>query len=246
MVIAARNEAANIGACIESVRWALEVLVVEDGSVDDTASVAEASGASVVASPFVTIGLQRNRAIARARARWILVLDADERASPELATEVANAISVPDFDAYRIPRRNFFMGAEIRHGGWNTDRPVRLFRSTLRYNDKRVHESVEMDGPVGDLKATLSHEPYASLDDWFEKLARYSRWWAEDRHSRGMTSGVMSVIVRPPLRFLTMYLARGGWMDGGRGAVLAAMAATSVMAKYARLWALGLSTPGRG
>ena len=122
----------------------------------------------------------------------------------------------------------------------------RLFRSTLRYNDKRVHESVEMDGPVGDLKATLSHEPYASLDDWFEKLGRYSRWWAEDRHSRGMTSGVMSVIARPPLRFLTMYLARGGWMDGGRGAVLAAMAATSVMAKYARLWALGLSTPGRG
>jgi glycosyltransferase involved in cell wall biosynthesis len=239
-VIAARNEAAKIAACIGSVRWAREILVVEDGSVDDTPSVAENAGATVVSNPFVTIGLQRNAAIERAQSAWILVLDADERASPELGNEVDRLLKAPKFDAYRIPRRNFFLGAEVRHGGWESDRPIRLFRATLRYNSNRVHEHVEWSGPAGDLASHLTHEPYASLDAWFEKLGRYSRWWAEDRYEKGKRVGAASVTVRPPLRFLTMFILRGGWMDGARGALLASMAATSVMAKYAQLWAMGV------
>jgi (heptosyl)LPS beta-1,4-glucosyltransferase len=101
-----------------------------------------------------------------------------------------------------------------------------------------VHERVEASNAVGDLNAHLVHEPYASLDAWFEKLGRYSRWWAEDRFEKGKRAGIGSVTVRPPLRFLTMFLIRGGWMDGARGAMLASMAATSVMAKYAQLWAM--------
>ena len=239
-MIAARNEAANIGACIDSVRWAREILVVEDGSTDDTRSIAEREGATVVLNPFVTIGLQRNVAISRAQSSWILVLDADERASPQLESEVARVISSTEFEAYRIPRRNFFLGAEVRHGGWESDRPVRLFRSSLRYNDNRVHEHVELTGRVGELSSHLTHEPYASLDSWFEKLGRYSKWWAEDRYDKGRRVGAGSVTVRPPLRFLTMFLVRGGWKDGARGAVLASMASASVMAKYAQLWAMNI------
>ena len=240
VVIAARNEAGNIGACIESVRWAREILVVEDGSTDETRSIAEGAGARVLANPFVTIGLQRNFAIERASSGWILVVDADERGSPSLAGEIEKILEAPRFDAYRIPRRNFFLGREVRHGGWESDRPVRLFRSTLRYNASRVHEHVEVSGPAGEMNAHLTHEPYASLDAWFEKLGRYSRWWAEDRYERGKRVGIGTVTLRPPLRFLTMFLIRGGWMDGARGAMLASMAATSVMAKYAHLWAMGL------
>ena len=148
-------------------------------------------------------------------------------------------IAEPRFDAYRVPRQNYFLGAEVRHGGWESDRPIRLFRASFRYNSSRVHEHVEVNGAIGELQSSLMHEPYAALDSWFEKLGRYSKWWAEDRFEKGKRAGIASVVFRPPFRFLSMYLIRGAWMDGARGALLASMAATSVMAKYARLWALG-------
>ena len=238
-VIAARDEAANIAACIESVRWADEILVVEYGSIDDTAKLAELAGAQVISNPFVTIGLQRNAAIERAKHEWILVVDADERASPGFADEVGSVITSPRFDAYRVPRRNFFLGSEVRHGGWESDKPVRLFRSTIRYNSSRVHEHVETAGEIGELKSSLTHEPYPTLESWFAKLGRYSEWWAQDRYDRGKRARMASVVLRPEFRFLSMFIVRGGWMDGARGALLAAMAAVSVFAKYARLWEKG-------
>ena len=239
VVIAARNESGNIGACIESVSWAREILVVEDGSTDDTATIASSRGASVISNPFTTIGLQRNVAIERASAAWTLVVDADERGSIALGNEIGRVIANPGFDAYRVPRRNRFLGREVKHGGWASDKPIRLFRSSLRYNGARVHEHVEVNGATGELESHLVHEPYATLDSWFEKLGRYSRWWAEDKFEKGKRTGIFSVIMRPPLRFLTMYVVRGGFLDGARGTLLALMAATSVMAKYAQLWSLG-------
>ena len=239
IVIAARNEAGNIRACIESVRWADEILVVEHGSADDTAKLAEVAGAQVISNSFVTIGLQRNAGIERAKHEWILVLDADERGSPELADEVRTVINAPRFDAYRVPRRNFFLGREVRHGGWESDKPVRLFRATIRYNSSRVHEHVEVGGETGELNNALTHEPYPTLDSWFEKLGRYSEWWAQDRYDRGKQAGMTSVILRPQFRFLSMFILRSGWMDGVRGALLAGMASVSVFAKYARLWEKG-------
>jgi glycosyltransferase involved in cell wall biosynthesis len=236
VVIAARNEADNIAACVESVGWAKEILVVEDGSSDDTVSRAQNAGATAIQNSFTTIGMQRNAAIERADNEWILVVDADERASPELGREVERVVIAPRFDAYRVPRRNFFLGGEVRHGGWESDRPIRLFRSSIRYNASRVHEHVEVKGEPGDLDTPLTHEPYRTLESWFEKLGRYSEWWAQDRLERGKRAGMASVVFRPPLRFLTMFILRGGWMDGARGALLASMAAVSVFAKYARLW----------
>lgn len=242
VVIAARNEAANIEACVASVRWAGDVLVVENDSSDDTVGVATRAGATVMSHPFTTIGAQRNAAIERAVNAWVLVVDADERGSPALGEEIRRVIGSPDnVGAYRVPRRNFFLGREVKHGGWASDRPIRLFRSTLRYNASRVHEHVEVTGEIGELREPLSHSTYTSLDDYFEKLDRYSRWWAEDRHDRGRRAGAMSVVFRPPARFVSMYLLRGGWMDGSAGAVLSALAAASVMAKYARLWELSRS-----
>ncbi len=238
VVIAARNEAANIASCIESVRWAREIIVVENGSTDGTADIARNAGATVIENPFTTIGTQRNVAIERAAHEWILVLDADERASPEMPLELKSLLISPQHAAYRVPRRNVFLGREVKHGGWERDRPIRLFRRALRYNSSRVHEHVEVSGSVGEISSTLTHEPYPSLDSWFEKLPRYSAWWAEDRFENGKRVGIGSVVFRPPLRFLTMYIIRGGWRDGARGALLACMASTSVMAKYARLWTL--------
>jgi len=213
--------------------------VVEDGSTDDTAGIAAAAGARVIHHPFATIGGQRNAGIDSASEEWILVVDADERGSHTLALDVAKAIEAKTPNAYRVPRRNFFLGREVKHGGWQSDKPVRLFRKSVRYNASRVHEHVDADGPVGEISSALIHEPYPTIDTYFEKLDRYSKWWAEDKLENGRRVGAATVVTRPPLRFLTMYVIRGGFLDGAAGAVLACMASTSVMAKYARLWALG-------
>ena len=238
VVIAARNEAVNIEPCIASVGWAREIVVVENDSTDDTIERARAAGAIVVSNPFSTIGGQRNAAIGRATFAWILVVDADERGSAELGEEIRSTTLNPAGDAYRIRRRNFFMGSEIRHGGWNHDRPVRLFRSHLRYDGSRVHEHVELKTDPGELRAPLIHEPYPSIESYIEKLDRYSTWWAQDRFERGKRTGASGVWIRARLRFASMYVLRLGLLDGEAGVILAALASTSVMAKYAKLWEL--------
>jgi (heptosyl)LPS beta-1,4-glucosyltransferase len=237
-VIAAHDEAANIEACIASVDWAREVIVVENESTDDTIDRARGAGATVISPEFTTIGAARNNAIVRARTAWVLVVDADERCTPELAREIAELVArTGDVSAYRVPRRNFFLGKEIRHGGWGSDKPIRLFRRELRYNANLVHEHVDVtSGAIGEVSNSLLHYTYVSLDQYFEKFNRYSRSWAEQNFGRGRRGGAGAVVLKPPARFVSMYLLKGGFRDGARGLVLACLAAASVMAKYARLW----------
>ena len=239
-VIAAHDESANIEACIASVDWAGEVIVVENDSLDDTVALAKAAGATVISPPFTTIGAARNQAIVRAKTPWILVLDADERCTPELAQEIQGTIRQTECPAFKVPRRNYFLGKEIRHGGWGggKDKPIRLFRRDLRYNSNQVHEHVDVpDGAqMGELKNSLLHYTYTSLDQYFEKFNRYSRSWAEQNYARGRRGSAAAVFFGPPARFVSMYFLKGGFRDGARGLVLACLAAASVMAKYARLW----------
>ncbi len=236
-VIAAHDESANIEACIASVEWTREVIVVENDSVDDTIDRARSAGATVISPGFTTIGAARNHAIERVRTPWVLVVDADERCTPELAAEITQLVDKPtDYSAFRVPRRNFFLAKEIRHGGWGSDRPIRLFKRELRYDASLVHEHVNVTGETGELKNTLLHYTYTSLDQYFEKFNRYSRGWAEQNYARGRRGSAAAVVFKPPARFIGMYLMKGGFLDGAHGLVLACLAAASVMAKYARLW----------
>ncbi|MCC6316151.1 MAG: glycosyltransferase family 2 protein [Gemmatimonadaceae bacterium] len=243
VVIAARDEGREIGECIASVSWAAEVIVVENDSTDDTIERARAAGATVMSHPFRTIGAQRNAAIERASHAWVLVVDADERGTPALAEAVravvANIDSAP---AWRAPRRNFFLGREIRHGGWERDRPVRLFRRSLRYDERPVHEHVIVHGAVDTLKAPLLHTPYATLSEYFDKLHRYSRWWAEQHAARGRRASMLDLTLRPLARFFTMLVLRRGFLDGPHGVIIAVLGAMSVAAKYAQLWVLSHET----
>ncbi|MFL5482258.1 MAG: glycosyltransferase family 2 protein [Gemmatimonadaceae bacterium] len=237
-VIAAHNESANIEACIASVDWAREVIVVENDSLDDTIERARGAGANVISPAFTTIGAARNNAIERAQTPWVLVLDADERSTPELAAEIRERVKMPgDNVAFRIPRRNFFLGKEIRHGGWGSDKPIRLFRREFRYNANLVHEHVNVTkGGIGEVRNSLLHYTYTSLDQYFEKFDRYSKWWAQQNLVNGRRTSAAAVLFKPPARFVSMYLLKGGFRDGGHGLILAALASASVMAKYARLW----------
>ena len=237
-VIAAHNESANIEACIASVEWAREVIVVENDSSDDTIERARSAGATVISPKFTTIGAARNKGIERAKSKWVFVLDADERCTPELSEEIGRVVLEPgNRSAFRVARRNYFLGKEIRHGGWGSDKPIRLFSRDLRYNTNLVHEHVDVtDGTTGEVKSRLLHYTYTSLDQYFEKFDRYSRWWAEQNFAKGRRGSAAAVLFKPPARFVGMYLFKGGFLDGARGLVLACLAAASVMAKYARLW----------
>jgi glycosyltransferase involved in cell wall biosynthesis len=238
-VIAAHDESANILDCIASLRWASKVIVVENDSTDDTIALAQRAGATVISPAFTTIGAARNKAIDEAETSWILVVDADERCTPELAAEVRGVTTASgSLSAYRVPRRNFFLGREIRHGGWGAgnDHPIRLFRRELRYNASQVHEHVEVAGAAGELKNALLHYTYTSLDQYFEKFDRYSRWWADQNYIKGRRGTAAAVVFKPPARFFRMFVLKGGFRDGAHGLILACLAAASVMAKYARLW----------
>ena len=237
-VIAAHNESANIEACIASVEWVREVIVVENDSLDDTIDRARSAGATVISPGFTTIGAGRNHAIARAKTGWIFVLDADERCTPELATEIGGIVGNPgSYAAFKVPRRSFFLGKEIRHGGWGSDNPIRLFKRELRYNANLVHEHVDVTADaVGEVRSKLLHYTYISLSQYFEKFDRYSRWWAEQNFAKGRRGTAAAVLFKPPVRFISMYFFKGGFLDGAHGLVLACLASASVMAKYARLW----------
>ena len=196
--------------------------------------------------PFRTIAAQRNAAIGRARPPWIFVLDADERATPAVGAAVARRIQ-DGGEAWRVKRRNWFLGREIRHSGWDRDRPVRLFRSSLRYDERPVHEHVITTSDPGTLAEPMLHQPYKNLGEFFEKLPRYSRDWAEQNHARGRNVSVFTLLVRPQARFLSTLLLRGGWRDGWQGVLISALAAVSVASKYAHLWALNhREMPARG
>ncbi len=236
-----KNEEANLGPCLGSVSWADEILVVDSGSTDGTLAVAREFTDRVLEHEYVNSATQKNWAIPRAAHEWVMVIDADERATPELQDEIRTLLSEePPLDGYRIPRRNFFFGKRIRHCGWDGDAPLRLFRRDLsRYEEKHVHADVVVEGGrVGRLCGELEHHTYRSFDQYLEKFGRYTTWSALDLKAQGRRATAWSLVVRPAFRFVRQYLFRQGFRDGLPGLILCGLAAFSVFMKYAKLWAI--------
>jgi glycosyltransferase involved in cell wall biosynthesis len=235
LVVITLDEEENIAACIESVRGAGEVIVVDSFSTDATVEKARALGAIVHQREFVSNADQKNWAMQRATRPWVLILDADERLTPELREEIAERIGRPDADGYWIRRRTDFLGVPIRHCGWQRDRVLRLLRrGSGRYPERAVHERLELEGKAGTLKGRIEHHPYRDLDDYIERMGRYSLRGAVELHRRGVR-WFPRILLRPGARFLRMYLLQLGFLDGAAGIVLCMLAAVGVMLKYAYL-----------
>lgn len=238
VVIPTLNEADRLRGCISSVGWAAEIVVADAGSTDGTVELATSLGARVITRPGLTIAGQRNAAMDVATQPWVLALDADERATPELAAGIAAAISAPTADAYRIHFRNQYLGAPMTRGGWGNDRHVRFSRATLRWGIKQVHEHLEYTGECRDLSGYIEHDSYRSLQHHLTKVTAYSVWGAADLRARGKTAGASHLFFRPAWRFIKSYLLQGAWREGKRGFILSAVHAWSAFAKYALLWDL--------
>ena len=240
-IVPTYNEAASIRACLQSVRFADEILVVDSFSNDDTVAIARRMGARVVQREYGYSAQQKNWAIPQAAHEWILLVDADERVTPELQEEILGVVrGGPTADGYWIRRVNYFLGRPMRRCGWGSDRVIRLFRRDVsRYQDRKVHAEVDLPEPLPVLKYPLEHHTFRSFGQYWRKLELYSEWGAGQMHLEGRRARSVEVVLRPIGRFIKMYILRLGFLEGGHGLVLSMLGAFSVYLKYARLWEIG-------
>ncbi len=237
VVVVTLNEEARLRTCLESVAWADEIVVVDAESYDKTVQIAREFTDRVHVRPWPGFTAQKNFGLEQATGDWLLSLDADEEVSAELRDEVELRLDAAPVDGYAVPRRNLFLGQWIRRGGLYPDWQVRLFRRGRgRFLARDVHESVQVDGPVGRLAGHLVHRSYRDLGDFFERAHRYSTLAAQDLLRQGHRARARELVLRPAARFLSMYIARGGFLDGRKGLLLAALYAYYVFMRTAKLW----------
>jgi (heptosyl)LPS beta-1,4-glucosyltransferase len=243
VLIPCKDEAQHIRDGIESVRpIADEILIADSGSTDGTLDIVRhLGGCRIIEREYVHSADFKNWAIPQARHDWVLVVDADERVTPELAGEIRRLLTTePACDGYSLRRDNFFLGHAIRHCGWNTSRLVRLFRKEVsRYETRRVHANVIVStGKLGHLVQPLDHHTALELDRFVAKQERYANWSALDAYDAGKRTTWLRLLTHAPLRFLQLYLLRGGWLDGRAGIVVCGLAAWYTFLKDAKLWAM--------
>jgi glycosyltransferase involved in cell wall biosynthesis len=244
-IVIAKNEAGNIEACLDSLAFCDQRVVVDGGSEDGTAGLAERMGANVtVSKQWRGFGHQKNLALSLAAGDWVLSIDADERVSAELASEIRRAISEGLSDAYEMPRLSTVCGQPMLHSGWYPDYVLRLFRrGAARFSDDLVHERVICEGQVGRLKAPLTHHPVLRLEDSLSRMDRYSTARAEMIVSSGRRVSFFTGIVRGWWTFVQTYFIRLGFLDGREGFLLAVANAEGTYYRYMKAWLKGR---GRG
>ena len=239
LVLITRNAGKELRAALESARFAEEIVVVDSGSDDDTVQIAASFGATIVVQAWLGYGPQKQFAVQRARHDWVLCLDADERVTTELARAIQSALARPDATAYRIARRNRFLGRWLQHGEGYPDWTVRLFdRRQAHWSDDPVHERVITTGTVGRLGGDLLHESAESLDAYLAKQNRYTTLQAQLLHEQGRRANVVSLVLSPLVRFIKFYVVRLGFLDGSAGLVHIAIGCGNSFMKHAKMLAL--------
>jgi glycosyltransferase involved in cell wall biosynthesis len=235
------NEGANIDACLATVAWADDVLVVDSHSTDDTVERAKSRGARVIVRDWPgSYAAQKNFAAAESRHDWILSVDADERVTPSLAEEIRSVVaSGADVAGYRGPRVTWHLGRWIRTTDWYPDYQLRLYdRRRATWPPRLVHESVHADGPIAYLKSDLQHYAYRDIAHHHEVMNRYTTLAAQQMHEQGRRAGFFDVVVHPPAAFFRNYVLKRGFVDGMPGFIISVMNAQYVFLKFAKLWEL--------
>ena len=238
VIVITLNEAPRLEACLRSVAFADEVIVVDSGSTDDTVAVAQRLGARVqVTTDWPGFGAQKNRALDLATREWVLSIDADERVTPRLRASIEAALQAGSSSAYQINRRSSYCGQYMKHSGWSPDWIVRFFRrGSARFTDDAVHESLRVDGPVGTLEGDLLHDSFADFESVLDKVNRYSTAGAQALHARGKRSSPAQALARGFWAFVRTYLLQRGFLDGQRGLALAISNAEGTYYRYLKLW----------
>ncbi|MCF8304579.1 MAG: glycosyltransferase family 2 protein [Bacteroidales bacterium] len=239
VVIIALNEEKNIGRCLQSVQpIADEIIVVDSGSTDNTASISKKNGAKVLQHPFKDFADQKNFANSKASHDHILSIDADEALSEELTRSVKNIKTGWQFDAYQIKRLTNYCGKWIRHCGWYPDPKIRIFnRRAARWEGKGIHEELVLQPGVtfGKLKGDLLHYSFSSIEQHMNTINRFSSLAAKDMFERGKKVPALKKFLKPISTFLRMYIFRLGFLDGFHGFVICVNSAHSSFLKMVKL-----------
>lgn len=240
-IIPTGNEIHNIEAVIDSVSFADEILVVDSYSTDGTYEKALELATKVIRRNYEYSASQKNWAIPQAQHEWILLVDADERVTPELKEEIIAILNnpQPDVVAYWIGRMNHFMGERVNYSGWRNDKVIRLFkRDACKYQDKQVHAEIIADGKVAFLKEKLYHNTYISFDAYLEKMNRYAWWQAKDYDKKTGKLTPYHFIIKPFWGFFKHYIIQSGFRDGVVGLTIGYVQGYVVFMRYVKLWLL--------
>ncbi len=240
VILITKNEASNIRPCLESASWVDEIVVVDSGSTDDTVSICREIGAKVYECDWPGFGMQKNRALGYATKEWVLSLDADERITPELRSEIEAIMRAKQSsDAYLVPRLSNYCGRFMRHSGWYPDLLPRLFkRGTAHFSDDLVHERLIVEGETGELHGMLLHYAFDDLEEVLHKVNQYSSAGAKMMQQRGRKSSLTGAVVRGVWAFMRTYVLRGGIFDGREGFMLAVSNAEGTYYRYLKLMQL--------
>lgn len=234
--IITHNEQSRIAEAVASLSCCDEVLVVDSGSTDRTREIAERCGARVVVRDWDGYSRQKNFAAGEAQHDWILSIDADERLSAELASEIAQWKHSGSGAGGSMPRRVFYLGAWIRHSGWYPDRKLRLYnRRSGRWTGDFVHEALEVEGTITPFKGDLLHFPYRDWQDHLRRIDRYTELAAKAARADGKRGSIVKLLLTPVLTFLKAFVLRAGFLDGWRGALIAVAGARYVFQRELRI-----------
>ena len=263
VIVITNNESANILACLASVSFADQFVVVDSGSTDNTVELAKSAGAQVLqTTDWPGFGMQKNRALDLATGDWVFSIDADERVTPELAEQIKAAIKLGmdtgvqveadlnikndskgnQVSAFEIPRLTQFCGQWIRHCGWTPDLVLRLFkRGSSKFSNDLVHERiVQSQGTCGKLTTPMLHFSYPTPASYWRKLDQYSQAWAQQKFTEGKRTGMLRAALSGMVAFVRSYVFRLGFLDGALGFAVCTMQAQSAFGKYFTLYCLHL------
>ncbi|MFH1407041.1 MAG: glycosyltransferase family 2 protein [Candidatus Omnitrophota bacterium] len=240
VVVITKNEENNIAACLESVAWADEIVVLDDFSTDKTLEIAKRYTDRIFKRKMDIEGCHRNYAYSMAKNEWVLSLDADERATPDVGSEIAAILKKgTDCNGFTIPRRNYIGAHWVRYGGWYPSAQIKLFkRDKFRFEEAEVHPRAFMDYPCGTLKNDLLHYSYKDFADFINKINKQTtleaaKWARTDR-----TIGLGKSLWRAVDRFFRTYISKKGYKDGFIGFMVAFFAGLYQLMSYAKYWQL--------
>lgn len=238
VIIITKNEASRIEACLRSVAWADEIIVLDSGSTDNTVELCKDYTDRIFITDWPGFGPQKNRALEKATGDWVLSIDADEQVSNTLHHEIYSLLqSNPSFTAYAIPRLSSYLGKTLRHGDWKNDYCVRLFRrNEAHFTNDSVHEKLQVtNGKTGKLKNPLHHETFISLEQVLEKINSYSTLSAKAKHIKGQRSTLLKAVGRGFWTFFRCYILKCGFLDGREGFMLAVSNAEGTYYRYLKI-----------
>jgi len=237
--IITKNESAKISDCLSSLKWADEIIVVDDFSTDATPSICKKFGVAFHQHTFSSFRSQKNHAMSLASHDWILELDADERVSDEMKNAIL-ALTADDlnrYDCFAFKRKTRFWGKWIKHSSFYPDYKSRLYcRTRGAWNDANVHERFIPDGKTKKLDGDILHEQDLDLHTYLQRIARYANMSADDYFANGRRAKWHHVSIRPATTFFQRYFIRLGFLDGVQGFVISVMGALGTFIKYMRLY----------